>query len=279
METKYKTCIKCGTKKTIENFYKKKDCRDGLLNVCKLCFCLQTKEYYKNNPEKLKAINKRRYIKNRGSSLELSRSYYINNRDKILKRATEYRMNNPNSYKEYYINNRDYLLNKAKQYAKDNPEIILKRNKEYYLNNKQKENERSRIWKKNNKEKVRSGKNQLYHDKYKYDGRYKIDSKMALGIRKALQRVGGSKNGMHWEKMVGYTRHELEQRLIDTMPIGYDWNDFISGKLHIDHKRPKSLFEYTTHESIEFKKCWALSNLQLLTKEENIKKGNKIHGV
>jgi hypothetical protein len=44
---------------------------------------------------------------------------------------------------------------------------------------------------------------------------------------------------------------------------------------HIDHIKPRSLFTYTSIEDEQFKKCWALSNLQPLEALENIRKGNK----
>ena len=47
---------------------------------------------------------------------------------------------------------------------------------------------------------------------------------------------------------------------------------------HIDHIKPDSRFIYESVEDIEFKKCWALSNLQPLKAEDNLKKSNKWNG-
>ena len=44
---------------------------------------------------------------------------------------------------------------------------------------------------------------------------------------------------------------------------------------HVDHIKPKSLFHYNNSENPEFKKCWALENLQPLEKFENIRKRDK----
>jgi len=60
------------------------------------------------------------------------------------------------------------------------------------------------------------------------------------------------------------------------MPKGYCWQDFLEGKLHIDHKIPISAFNFTKSEHIDFKRCWALSNLQLLPARENIIKSNHL---
>ena len=55
----------------------------------------------------------------------------------------------------------------------------------------------------------------------------------------------------------------------------YEWSDFITGeiKFHIDHKNPKVMFSYTKPEDEDFKKCWALENLRLITAQEKLSKG------
>lgn len=53
-----------------------------------------------------------------------------------------------------------------------------------------------------------------------------------------------------------------------------NWDNYGS-YWHIDHIKPISLFKYETAEDPEFKKCWALDNLQPLEKIANLKKGNK----
>jgi hypothetical protein len=52
----------------------------------------------------------------------------------------------------------------------------------------------------------------------------------------------------------------------------------MEGKLHLDHIRPISSFNYKSYEDIEFKKCWSLNNLQLLFACDNISKLNKWDG-
>jgi len=60
------------------------------------------------------------------------------------------------------------------------------------------------------------------------------------------------------------------------MPKGYQWDDYRKSKLHIDHIIPKCLFKYNSTNDDQFRKCWALNNLQLLSSTENIKKGGKV---
>ena len=57
---------------------------------------------------------------------------------------------------------------------------------------------------------------------------------------------------------------------------GMTWELFMQGKIHIDHRIPKSLFNIQGIKSKGFKACWKLENLQPMWAEENMKKGNKI---
>lgn len=52
------------------------------------------------------------------------------------------------------------------------------------------------------------------------------------------------------------------------------WDNY--GKWHIDHKTPKSVFNFTQAEHRDFKRCWALKNLQPMWAEDNHSKGAKL---
>lgn len=101
----------------------------------------------------------------------------------------------------------------------------------------------------------------------------KLKNKMRNGIRLSLKY---GKDGRSWLSLVDYDVNQLIKRLKRTIPKGYKWQDFIDGRLHIDHIIPISVFNFTEPEHIDFKRCWALSNLQLLPIKENLMKHNKI---
>ena len=71
-----------------------------------------------------------------------------------------------------------------------------------------------------------------------------------------------------------YTVEELICRLKSTLPVGYTWDDYMSGKLHLDHIRPISSFSFTSTDNPDFYKCWGLDNLQLLTAHHNLSKND-----
>ena len=75
-----------------------------------------------------------------------------------------------------------------------------------------------------------------------------------------------------------YTEEELVSHLETyfTEENGYSWGNM--DEWHIDHIRPVSSFNFTTTDCEDFKKCWALSNLQPLWAADNISKGDKWDG-
>lgn len=103
--------------------------------------------------------------------------------------------------------------------------------------------------------------------------RIKLHNRIAGLIRYSLK---GNKKGRHWEDLVGYGLEGLKRRLKKTIPQSYTWDDYLKGELWVDHIVPITAFNIECPESIDFKRCWALSNLRLLPKIENISKGNKL---
>ena len=163
---------------------------------------------------------------------------------------------------EYY---KMFLKKKRNQRYKDNREKIKKQsklyrdnNKEFYKQYRNEHKEENKIWQNN---------------KWKRDLKFKINKAISCQIRFSLK---GSKNGQHWETIVGYSYRSLIRHLKKTMPEDYTWQDYINGKLHIDHIIPKSVFNFNKPEHIDFKRCWALDNLRLLPKKENMYKRNKL---
>ena len=103
--------------------------------------------------------------------------------------------------------------------------------------------------------------------------RKKLSNRISALIRYSLK---GNKNGSHWENLVGYSLEALKHRLKKTIPIGFIWNDYLEGHLEIDHIIPITAFNIIDSDCLDFKRCWALFNLRLLPKKENISKGNRL---
>jgi len=159
-----------------------------------------------------------------------------------------------------------FCKEKRHKHYQDNREKVKKQSKLYRDTHK----EYYKKYRLEHKEESKSYQN----NKWKTDLNYKLNKAMTYQIGFSLK---GNKKGRHWENLVGYTYNDLMKRLKQTMPKGYSWENYLSGELHIDHIIPKSVFNFTTPEHSDFKKCWALSNLQLLPAKENIVKKDKLY--
>jgi hypothetical protein len=246
-----KRCSKCKIEKKETEFCKDKQKKDGLSSSCKEC----NKEYQKTyrKTEKFKAHQKEYQEK--------------------------YRKTNKNKWKAYM---REY----QKEYSKTDKQKAYKR--AYQKTEKSKAYHRAyrktEQFKEYQKEYMRAyqktEKSKAYHREYHKekkatDPKYKLDNAMATAIRKALK---GKKAGRSWESLTGYTIDDLIKHLEVQFESWMNWNNYgrVAGYWTIDHIKPKSLFNYTNPDDEEFKKCWALNNLQPLEFIENIKKSDKI---
>ena len=74
-----------------------------------------------------------------------------------------------------------------------------------------------------------------------------------------------------------FTKEELFAHIESLFTDGMSWDNM--SEWHIDHIRPLASFNFTGEKDCkEFKKCWALSNLQPLWASDNSKKGAKWNG-
>ena len=166
--------------------------------------------------------------------------------------------------------------------------------KVYYLKNRAAELEKNRKWRKENPEKrkaylveyQKTGKNQERNRLKGYSKKYRakciatiplfrVNQTMSVSVRRGL--VMG-KQGMRWESLVGYTCNDLAKRLAKTLPAGYSWSDFTMGKtdLEIDHIIPIAAFNFSTTDDLDFKRCWALTNLRLIPEKINQSKKDRL---
>ena len=161
---------------------------------------------------------------------------------------------------------------RSKKWYQNNKDKSQESHKEYYQVNQDRIRSMSWHWYQLNKEKKKKQRKEHYQDtKGNMSGQHRANRAMSRSIWKALK---GNKNGRRWEKLVGYTLHDLITHLELLFDTKMNWGNYGS-YWHIDHIKPKSLFKYDSQESSGFKECWALENLQPLEAIENIKKGNR----
>ncbi len=198
------------------------------------------------------------------------RAYRRKNRDKIKAQEREYKERNKEKIE---IVSRKYL----KGYYAANKEKYAKAGRAAYLANREKYKTRAAEHKRRQRAEDPEGykaKVAAYMRRRRAsDVRHVLDGRMSNMIWYAFRR---KKAGRSWKTMVPYTVAGLRAHLETTMPDGYDWPNFMAGELHIDHIIPRSAFNYRVPEDHDFKRCWALSNLQLLPARENQSKGARL---
>jgi len=176
-------------------------------------------------------------------------------------------------YKKYYQRDPEKYKNATKEWQEKNPDYKKSWEKEDYKKDPEKYLERSRQWRKDSPEKYRECQGKCERNRYKTSPKHNLIHKVKSAIRSSLR---GNKAGRHWEDLVGYTLDDLMGRLKSTVPEGYNWQDYLKGRLHIDHIIPMRAFIFKTSEDEEFKQCWSLYNLRLLPSKENLLKKDLI---
>jgi hypothetical protein len=231
-----KKCSKCRKIKPISEFYKRKNYKDGYCSQCKICKAECSKEYYKNNSE---------YYKN----------WRKNNSEKLKK-----------YFKEYSKKNSKKIIERVRKWQEDNPRKVAKYKKRWQENNPEKKREANKNWVKNNPEQKRE-----IYKRWSSIPKNRLSGRISALIRHSLK---SNRKNRYWENLVGYTLKDLRKYLESKFKDGMNWQNY--GKWEIDHKKPISSFNFSSYEDREFKKCWALDNLQPLWALENSQKGNKI---
>lgn len=70
-----KLCSKCHKHKPYSEYYKHSSTKDGYRSSCKACLAAQTKTYKKNNKEKVREADRKRYHKNQNLNKHLTSVY------------------------------------------------------------------------------------------------------------------------------------------------------------------------------------------------------------
>lgn len=176
--------------------------------------------------------------------------------------VSEYDKNNKRDRNEYY-----------KSYYEDNKEVILNYKKEYHIKNRDIILEKKRIyrWLSENRE-----RNKNYIKNYKIENKekyylYRKRHPHIVAWRRILYRtleyLNKEKQGKTIDEL-GYSSLQLKEHIESLWVEGMSWENY--GEWEIDHIKPLTKWEETSLPS----EVNALSNLQPLWKEDNIKKYN-----
>ena len=106
------------------------------------------------------------------------------------------------------------------------------------------------------------------------DPQFKLTNNIRASVRYCLKLKGVIKEWNTFSEYLKFSIEELMQHLEKQFLDGMTWENY--GEWHVDHIYPASLFNYKTHEDLDFKKCWDIENLRPLWKQENWDKHDKL---
>lgn len=242
-----KKCTKCKEIKFLDEFYLDKRNKNGHGSWCKVCMSNSSSCWAKANPGKVQ---------------KSVRKWEKANPEKVREaRRKRYNTNSETREKAY---------KRARRWAKANPKKVYANKSRWARINAKKIKERHQVWRKNNPDKIRKHKHKTYSKEYS-DPCGRLNRNISSSVWFSLK---GNKKGAHWEDLVGYTLEKLRKHLEKQFTEDMSWGNY--GEWHVDHRIPVSVFNFTKPEHRDFKKCWALKNLQLMWAIDNIAKSNKI---
>jgi len=241
---KIKVCSKCKIEKDIESYCNDKFKKDGKRTKCKEC----DKKYRENNKNKIKEY----YNNHKKERLNYNKKYW--QKTKIIQSIQD-KEKDKQRIKEWYEENKEKIKEKTKIYRDKNKERIKDYNKEY-------------------NKKHRTQQTENVNKKRKNDSLYKFKCNIRDLLRKSLKRQGYKKSTRSFD-ILCESFDNVWSFLLNNAKLRYTYfkeEDFLeNNKYHIDHIIP--LVTAKTEEDV-IRLCH-YTNLQLLTKEENLAKHDK----
>jgi hypothetical protein len=157
-----------------------------------------------------------------------------------------------------------------KKYASKNKEKLNEYHKEWSKENRIKIREYHANWRDDNREKVNEKTRLWYLNRRRTDPEFRLKCNTRTAVYTCLKEANVAKYRSTFE-LLGYTIEELMIHLEKQFVDGMTWDNY--GEWHVDHKKPMTLFEFTSTDDKEFKECWSLDNLQPLWEKDNLSKG------
>ena len=275
-----KACIKCGIEKPLTEF--SVDRANGkLVNTCKACKALTTKQNYLNTKDKRLAYaqeyreaNKNKideyqanYRKEHAEERRAySRQYELDHPEEVRARRKVYRQAHKDEFrerdKEYARTHKEQIAKRYKEWAKANAERLAEYSKQYRRVNAEIISEKRRLKDKENRPRI----NAYIKNKRATDPLFKLSTQVRGLIRISLKNRGYGKD-THTYDILGCDYETLWQHLKKSWLDNYgtEWN---GEPYHIDHIIPLA----TAKTEQEVKDLCYYKNLQMLKPRDNLVK-------
>lgn len=182
---------------------------------------------------------------------------------------------NPEKYqkisRDWYAANTDRAKEIKDQWAKKNPDNGRRRGKTWRDRNPERVAELFKASAERNRESILAAR-KVRRARDKHVPSIRISNSVRSRVYESLKRSWKSYSTFN---LLGYSRDELMSHLEERFLPGMTWENY-GPVWHIDHIVPLSAHNFVSSEDIDFKKAWALSNLQPLWASDNMSKGAKL---
>lgn len=260
-----KFCNKCKTEKENVEFGKCKRNKDGLQSWCKPCKSANYKSKHNYKYKPVEVQDGQKYCR-KCDTTKLLTDFHNSNKTKDGKQGFCKDCRNSDN-KEYKKKNEEKVKLAHQKYYQENKEKIALYQKEYNQTE-----HRKQYWKEYaQRPEVKEYKRQWALKKYQSDPQYRLQSCFSAQIRVCIK----NKNRISAFNLVSYTKQELIEHLEKQFDDNMTWQNY-GFHWHIDHIIPKNFFDFSSYEDEDFKRCWALANLQPLKISENCSKQDKL---
>ena len=290
MDASLKECRSCHQFQGLTFFRVKGVKKDGSPSretLCDDCRKKACREYYKKHAAAMKEQASKYYRDNRGVALQRVAKYREKNSEKIVE-----------ARKQKYLGNKTHILEKARQWRLENQEHVRARSRAYYTRTADKRRAERRAYVRRNPEKAREAVKKAQKERQE-NGKATITSRnsylkrkdKALAWEREYRRTNINRNissrlririnavirygqkSAPTEKLLGCTIPLLRKHLESLFTPDMSWEEFLKGRIHIDHIIPCSAFDLSSRDhQLE---CFHYTNLQPLWGRDNLKKGAK----
>lgn len=178
--------------------------------------------------------------------------------------------------KKWRADNWEHLSKEKKAYAKANRDKLIKRRKEVYglkypIIDKECKECNTVFTPSSSGNHIKYCSKKCQFNNWSNQPKNKLNWAVQDAVRRGLRPKICIRKSKYLDGL-DFTMDELRIHLENQFDEWMNWDNH--GLWHIDHIRPVASFEFTSMEDEDFKKCWALENLQPLKDTENMRKNH-----
>lgn len=179
--------------------------------------------------------------------------------------------------REHYQANKDRITSVCRDYYARNTEAQRESAKKRHERNAERNNALSKAYREKNRDHLltlqRERGRGRFHELYGKDQAFTLRHRMRALMRATMTT---NKGGRRMQEILGYSYDQLRNHLENGFTAGMNWDRFMAGEIHIDHRIPIAYFKPEAQDSPEFRMCWSLTNLRPLWAAENISKADRL---